>query len=341
MHTRCSRSTKAALLAIPVLCCQQSGRAPPSAETPKPAGSAAPADDSSRAAPPDPGPTSTPACPRFSQGRKLGRVQPPKLIEASGLAVSRKNPGVLWAHNDAAGRARLFAMSDTGRDLGRYRLAGAKVADLEDIALGPGDKPGKWYLYLGDIGANNAPRNHLIVYRVKEPKVKLTQRAKTRKVKRKRITKYRLKYPKGAWYDAETLMVDPQSSDLYIVTKTSGNSAEVFRAEATLDAEGPNPLEHAATLPVAVSGGISSALVTGGDIAADGGSILLRTYADAYFWVRHRGEGVGEALERAPCRVPLRAEPQGEAISFAANGHGYFTVSEGTGSDLYFFELQR
>jgi hypothetical protein len=267
-------------------------------------------------------------------------VRAAKLSEASGLAVSRMNPGVLWAHNDSSGRARLFAMTDTGEELGEYRLARSKVVDLEDIALGPAEKAGRWYLYLGDIGANKVPREDLVVYRVKEPKVKQKQRAKTRKVKRKRITKYRLRYPKGSWYDSETLMVDPVNSDLYVVTKTSGTGAEVFRAEAPLDPDHAILLERVAMLRVASSGGISSALITGGDIAPDGSAILLRTYADAYLWARGSGESVAEALERKPCPVPLRVEPQGEAIAFAADGRGYLTVSEGTGPALYFFEQQ-
>ena len=36
--------------------------------------------------------------------------------------------------------------------------------------------------------------------------------------------------------------------------------------------------------------------------------------------------------------MPLRSEPAGEAIGFAADGSGYFTVSEGNYPPIYYFE---
>jgi hypothetical protein len=41
---------------------------------------------------------------------KTGNVQSSLVIEASGLAASRKNANVLWVHNDSGDSARVFAM---------------------------------------------------------------------------------------------------------------------------------------------------------------------------------------------------------------------------------------
>jgi hypothetical protein len=35
-------------------------------------------------------------CPKFLAGHKVGTIQSALIKEASGLAASRKNPGVLW-----------------------------------------------------------------------------------------------------------------------------------------------------------------------------------------------------------------------------------------------------
>ena len=281
-----------------------------------------------------------PECPQFRPRQQIGKVRAAGLTEASGLAASRRTPGVLWAHNDSDGRARLFAMTRTGKDLGSYALAGTKALDCEDIAVGPGSEPGRWYLYLGDTGGNNQPRQQVIVYRAREPKTKLEQKPKKRKIKRKRITKLRLKYPKGVAPDAETLMVDPDTSDLYLATKTVAAESQVYRAKAPLDADRVARLEQVATLRFGEDGAARSALLTGGDIAADGSAIILRTYSDAYLWLR-RDESIAQALSREPCRIPLSVEPHGEAIAFTAEGDGYITVSEGSRPPLSFYRRAR
>jgi hypothetical protein len=69
-------------------------------------------------------------------------------------------------------------------------------------------------------------------------------------------------------------------------------------------------------------------LVTGGAVSADGQLVALRTYTDAYVWPLTGSDVVG-ALSGAPVRVPLPDSPQGEAISFAANGRDLLVSGEG------------
>jgi hypothetical protein len=274
------------------------------------------------------------ACPRFAPGRQTGKIEDKSVSEASGLVASRQNPGVLWTHNDSGGDARLFALSIEGRDLGTYSLKKAKASDWEDIALGPGPESGKWYLYVADIGANNEPRDEVVVYRVVEPEVKPDQKAKKRKLKH--VDELRLYYPDGESHDAETLMIDPVTSHLYLVTKALGGNSRVFRARAPLSESEKTPLERVAS--VRFTPGVSdSGLATAGDIAADGSAILVRTYSRAYLWPRRPGTTIAQALRGAPCRVPLESEPQGEAIAFAATLDGYFTLSEGRRSPIYHY----
>src|ERR671919_653887 len=58
------------------------------------------------------------------------------LSEASGVAASRRTPGVFWAHNDS-GDPVLFALDRHGAVKGRVRATGASVDDWEDMAVGP------------------------------------------------------------------------------------------------------------------------------------------------------------------------------------------------------------
>ena len=51
-----------------------------------------------------------------------GPVMIPDLAESSGLAISRRNPGVLWSHNDSGNAAVLFALDGSGTVRGRVRV---------------------------------------------------------------------------------------------------------------------------------------------------------------------------------------------------------------------------
>ena len=46
------------------------------------------------------------------------KIDSEQLLEGSGLAASRRPPGVFWTHNDPGDSARLFAIDRQGRVLG-------------------------------------------------------------------------------------------------------------------------------------------------------------------------------------------------------------------------------
>ena len=121
------------------------------------------------------GPALPADCPTYDPGRQTGTVQSGAVTEASGLAASRRNDGVLWTHNDSGDSARAFAMDTQGKHLGAYTLSGANALDWEDMAVGPGPTAGTSYLYLGDIGDNASFRGSVKVYRVAEPSVSVGQ----------------------------------------------------------------------------------------------------------------------------------------------------------------------
>jgi hypothetical protein len=275
-------------------------------------------------------------------------VTSPHLIEISGLAASRANNGVIWAHNDSGDTARVFAMNISGQHIDAFPLAGADAIDWEDMAVGPGPDEGKQYLYLADIGDNNAQRPEVFVYRVVEPEVRAAAAGSGSELAG--VEKLALRYPDKP-HDAETLLVDPANGDMYIVSKEiAGGPSSIFRAPASASASSQTRLEKVAEvdfakLPAKV--GIPSDapplprgvghLPTGGDIAADGSVIAIRTYATVWMWSRDPGKSVAEALSAAPCEAATVLEPQGEAIAILPDGSGYLTASEGTNPPLYIF----
>jgi len=274
-------------------------------------------------------------CPTFLDGVATGTVESGLLFEISGLAASRNHANVLWVHNDSGDLPRIYALSSQGELLATYDLAGASAIDWEDIAIGPGPTPGQDHIYIGDTGDNARRRSSVTVYRVAEPLVNASQDPVTLGLSD--VAAFPMQYP-GTVYDSETLLVDPVSGDIFLVTRDREGSgaAYVFRNPSPHTAGVLVTLELVATIPLPLE-------VKGGDVSPSGDAVLLRPhsysgYEDGYYWPRAAGTNLWDAFSGTSCVVPLIEEPQGEALGFAADGLGYYTISEGTHQPIYFYE---
>jgi Lon protease-like protein len=150
-----------------------------------------------------------------------------------------------------------------------------------------------------------------------------------------------LRYPDGP-HNAETLMVDPVTRDLYIVTKEPDGHSGVFRKKAP-HADGEEvTLERVADLDfggAALPGGMTT---TAGDFSPDGAWIVVRTYnATAWLWRRDRASTVDAAFATAGCPLSLPAERQAEAIAFDRDGQHLISTSEGAGQPINRVALAR
>jgi hypothetical protein len=277
-------------------------------------------------------------CLSFLFGAPVGHVESPALAEISGVAASRTSPGVFWVHNDSGEpRARFFAIGEDGRHLGEYTLVGARFWDWEDIAVGPGPTAGVDYLYLGDVGDNAARtgglgRASVTVYRVAEPEATVDQEpAMVDLTDWDEIT---VTYPDRP-HDCETLMVDPETGDLYLITKEDAGVSRVFVARAPVGTT--VTVTEVGTIAFGTDTAPGSVQSTAGDIAPDGRSVLVRTYTSALLWPRDRDQDLAEALSAPAISAPTVVERQGEAIAFAADGSGYYTISEGVSPAVNFF----
>ncbi len=247
---------------------------------------------------------------------QVGLMSSNSLKETSGIVSSHSMAGILWVHNDSGDSARFLAINTAGTLLAQYSLYGATATDWEDIAIGP--KPGGGsYLYLGDIGDNDSIRPEIQIYRVTEP-----DSVAGGIFQPGEYDTARLQYPGGP-RNAESLMVDPLTGDVIIVTKSPGN--QVYEAPASIfdDPSQVTTLTSLGTLTVPLN------KPSAADISPDGLHILIRDRSTtAYLFDRSPGETVWQALQGPAIAVTLAAEAQGEAIGWAADGSGFYTASE-------------
>ncbi|MDZ4656408.1 MAG: hypothetical protein SH868_02390 [Bythopirellula sp.] len=243
----------------------------------------------------------------------IGTISAAALSEVSGIVDSRANSNVFWVHNDSGDSARFYAIDYQGALQGTFPLAAATAVDWEDIAIGA--KPGGGnYLYLGDIGDNNAARPFVTVYRTAEP---LSTASAT--IPTTDYTAAKLLYPSGA-RNAESLFVDPLTNDLFIITKTS--TPQIYSAPASAFDQPQTTLTSHGVLGAPLS------TATAADISPDGRHILVRSKTAARLFERGIGQSVADALHGVGVPFTLGVESQGEAIGWAADGTGFYTCSE-------------
>jgi hypothetical protein len=276
------------------------------------------------------------SCPSWKPALKTGEIDDRQINEASGLAAGARNEGLLWTHNDSGDRPRVFALEPSGRVLASYRLLGAKAWDWEDIAVAGDGHGGGPYIYAADIGDNRLVRPYVVIYRVAEPVV--TASAQMRDLEGTEA--FELVYPDGP-HDAEVLLADPRSGDLFIVTKDFDNGISgVYRSPYPQDSSERRLLEDVGRIEFPGSRARDIA-ATGGDVDAHGDRILIRTYTRAFLWSRGDDETIAHALGVAPCPVATIGfglpVDQYESIAFSRDARSYFTVSEGARPALYRF----
>ena len=212
-----------------------------------------------------------------------------------------------------------------GKLLGIYRLKGARCRDWEDIAIGPGPDPQRSYLYVGDIGDNQAKYPSITIYRVPEPAVDPNRGLSETQIGP--VDAIELTYPDGP-KDAETLLVDPLNGDMYVIAKREF-FCRIYRSPHPQLTTKRTVMKLAATLPWGFA--------VGGDVSPDGQWVIIRGPFSASLWRRPEGEDLCRAFSTEGFRLALMPEPQGEGICFDGDGRGYFTIGEQLHPPIYYF----
>jgi hypothetical protein len=236
------------------------------------------------------------------QADVICRFTDPRLTEISGMATSLLHPDTIYLHNDSSGGPFVYAASaSTCRIKARLRIAESAARDFEGMAVGR-DRLGRPVIWIGDVGDNLDSWPEVAMLRVREPE-KLTDQTM-------RATTYRFTY-RDRPHNAETVLADPRAPRLWIVTKQM--------ARGSLYAL-PSPLRKNilnTARPIQAEGGI----ITDGAISPRGDRYVLRDYFDAVIY-----QGLPPGREVA--RIYLPAQPQGESITWSADGASLLIASE-------------
>lgn len=273
-------------------------------------------------------------------------VRDPGLVEVSGVAVD--DDGVTWVVNDSGDSARLFGLRLDGAGTGlepdepgepttddpttvqTVTVTGAENVDWEDLALDrSGDVPALW---VADAGDNLAARASVTLYRVELPDPSATS------VAAHAVT---VTYPDGA-HDVEAVVAEPDG-DVVLFTKEPGRSrayrVDVGKDDTAEDVDSETVLpgtvlpetvlaEELGSFPV--GDGVTSVL-TSADLAADGSTLVLRTYGSVHVVAVPADRPLVDALADPAswCRALSPMELQGEAVALLPDAGGYVTMGEG------------
>ncbi|MFI7501440.1 WD40 repeat domain-containing protein [Streptomyces sp. NPDC049687] len=248
-----------------------------------------------------------PASAADGKGDEGFTIEDPRITESSGLAASRRHPGIYWTHNDSDDGPYLYAVdSATGRTVARLTLTGIGTPrDVEAISIGPDNQ-----IYVGDIGDNlggNWP--YVWIYRLPEPK--------TLEDATVRATQYVVTYSDGA-RDAESLVVHPKTGRVYIIDKNE-DGGHLYEGPATLSTSGKNVFKPVAAVDL---------WATDAAFSPDGTRLAVRGYFGgiSYDW------NDGAVKREGRLDVPLQR--QGESLSYSPDGSKLMYGSEGAGSDV-------
>lgn len=247
----------------------------------------------------------------FTEGEVQGKVNN-QLREASGMVASVNNEGYFWVHNDSGNPAKVFLIDQNARVKLICKFKGIKNRDWEDIAIGAGPQEGKNYIYVGDIGDNNSMYLLKLIYRFEEPLLTTDEEIV--------ISDYDtliLKLPDGV-RDAEALMIDPTSQDMFLVSKRE-DSVRLYQIDYLVQQD-TFLAQRIAKLPFHN--------INAADISADGREVLMKDYDNIYYWRKEGDESIRELLLKEPLQLPYKKGRQDEAIAWKRDGSGFYTLGE-------------
>jgi hypothetical protein len=230
---------------------------------------------------------------RFADGR---------FTEISGMTYSQRHPGVIYLHNDSSGGPLIFAVdSESCETVATLTVEGIEARDIEAIGSGR-DRRGRPVLWVADIGDNVDSWPEVRVHRVREPPV-LRDRTLTART-------YRVTYPDRP-HNAEALLADPSSSQLWLVTKQAARGT-LYALPERLSRRSVNIAE-----PV----GRAGAMVTDASVSPDGTRYAVRDYVDAEVL-----DGLPPGTDPQTVYLPLQL--QGEAMTWTPDGSALLVAGE-------------
>ena len=132
--------------------------------------------------------------------------------------------------------------------------------------------------------------------------------------------------------DAETLMVNPKTGDIYVVTKHLSGPASVYRIKPEFDTGQISRPDKVAEISVP---SIPNGFLTGGDISPDATRVIICDYTEGYEFVLPTGaENFDEVWKQQPTVIDLGKRPSGESVTYNIDGTAILAGSEHKNSPL-------
>lgn len=220
----------------------------------------------------------------------------PDIVESSGLALV---DGLVVTVNDSGDSGRVFAVDPASGETVGVTTWSPEPRDVEAVA-----PAGRGRVWVGDIGDNSGVRDSVSVLRVPVGRGDREVEPES----------FELVYPDGA-RDAETLMTDPRTGRLVVVSKEIFGGT-VYVAPRRLDPDRPNRLRAVGQGPM---------IATDGSFLADGRHVVVRGYGSATVLTWPGLVEVGSFV--------LPDQDQGEGLTVDADGR-LLLSTEGQHTDV-------
>jgi hypothetical protein len=253
----------------------------------------------------------------FAKGKSLGQVVK-RLEEASGLVESIAQPNHFWTLNDSGHPAEVFLIDTNAQIKLVCKLKGIENRDFEDIALAIDPREGKRYVYAADIGDNLEKFKVKLIYRFEEPTLATGAEMTITKFDTiKVVLEDRVR-------DTEAIMIEPKTNDLYLVSKRE-DSVRLYQVKY------PFTRDTLTAIWVAI---LPFHKIVAASISADGNEVLMKDYDRVYYWKASNNLDLEKLLMTKPIELAYERERQGEAICWARDGKGFYTLSEAVRGEM-------
>ena len=148
---------------------------------------------------------------------------------------------------------------------------------------------------------------------------------------------FNFRYDERISFNAESMMIDPSTRDLLIVTKsTIPPYAYVYKTFLDIEPGSMGILENT---------GITLMLpdATDATTSADGQVVIVRLYVGAFFWPRRPRQSskstIVDILREEECLVSVGMQRQGESVALNPLGTSYFTHSEFVNQSIWQYDI--
>ncbi|MCC6491024.1 MAG: hypothetical protein IT364_26285 [Candidatus Hydrogenedentes bacterium] len=250
-----------------------------------------------------------------------------RIMEASGLALSRRQPDAIWIHNDSGDIARLFIVGLDGETRGVVRLADVPMpVDWEDMCSFTVN--GEPWLLIGDVG-DNAINRHIVtpdtgeeracrLLLLPEPALKPGPEQESVPVH----TAILFEYEDGP-RNCESVAVDTERKEILLVSKSKSTPLDCGMYCMPLTLQAGTCIATARRI-----GSLDLPFATAMDVAPGNRRLVIISSRGAAIVDRETDEHWGDAIKKGVRLFALPKRENGETVCFGQSTGELFLNSE-------------